>query len=136
MILLGIAAVIYGIYQIYSGILKKKFYEKLEKGYISEYNKTVGVVICDAYDADESTKLNKAVTPIVEYEVDGEKYEASNSILKTGAELPVGTKMYVWYKKDKPEKSVLGSNLNVMYDLYFTGSAFIVFGLIFILMFI
>ena len=45
------------------------------------------------------------------YEVNGEKYETLNRILETGAELPVGTKVYVWYKKDNPNQAILGTEL-------------------------
>lgn len=134
MIFVGIILIVSGILCLYKSMLHKEFYEKVQNGKLSEYQKTIGVVICDAYHISDVTEINKPVTPIVEYEVKGEKYEAQNPTLETGAELPVGTKVYVWYKKDNPKISILGTELDSYFSKKLSGFVLIAFGLIFVLL--
>ena len=115
-LLVGIILIIIGIFFLYKGSLRKSFYKKLADGKISEYKKTTGIVICDAYHVNDTSEPVKNVTPIVEYEVKGEKYETQNSLLKSDGEVPVGTKMCVWYKVSKPNIAILGSDI---YNYYF-----------------
>lgn len=131
MLVIGLILIAIGILCLYKSSLTKYFYKNIENGKNQEYKKTVGVVICDAYSSSD-TELNKPVTPIVEYEVNGEKYETQNPILEIGAELPVGTKVYVWYKKNNPKVSVLGTELESHSFKSMLGILLIGFGIIFI----
>ena len=133
-LILGIILVVFGIRHLYKGSLLKGFYDNIRDAKISEYKKVTGIVICDAYYASDSAEVVKPVTPIVEYEVNGEKYEAQNPILKTGAELPVGTKVCVWYKKDNPKNAILGNELDNYFSVKLFGFSMIAFGIIFILL--
>lgn len=113
MIILGILFIVVGIFMILKRNDKNRLFDKLLKGKAPEYEETVGTVICDAYetrttDDGPSTRL---ITPIVEYEVNGEKYEGQNEQLSPNGELPVGLKMKVWYRKDNPRMYVLQSEI-------------------------
>ena len=130
-LILGIIFVIVSFILFYKSIRLKHFNKNIENN--KDFNRTIGTVICDAYHISSATKINKPVTPIVEYEVNGEKYEAMNTNLETGAELPVGTKVVVWYRKDNPKISVLGSDL-ANYGIYILIGVFLlIFGSMFIL---
>ena len=131
---LGIILVIIGVILLYKSSVLKDFYNNVRLGKVSEYKKVTGVVICDAYYARDSAETVKPVTPIVEYEINGEKYEAQNSILKTGAELPVGTKVCVWYKKDNPRNAILGTELDNYFAVRLFGFSITAFGILFILL--
>ena len=135
-LILSIILICFGIRTLYKSSLAKKFYDNVKEEKISEFKKVTGVVICDAYNLIDSTDFAKPVTPIVEYEVNGKKYEAQNSILKTGAELPVGTKVCVWYKKDNPKFAILGTELKNYYSIRLFGIIMITFGILFILVYI
>lgn len=89
----------------------------------------------DAYLIQSASDLIKPVTPIVEYEVKGETYETMNPILETGAELPVGTKVYVWYKKDNPKQAILGTELESHSSSKFLGMLLIAFGIMLLLLY-
>jgi hypothetical protein len=131
LLIIGIFFVIAAFILFSKSIRLKHFNKNIENN--KDFNRTIGTVICDAYHINEATKINKAVTPIVEYEVNGEKYEAANSVLETGAELPVGVKVVVWYKKHNPKIAVLGSDL-ANYSIYILIGVFLlIFGSMFIL---
>lgn len=134
-LIFSIIGIMIGIYLMIKSNSLKDFYEKLEKGKVSEYKKIIGTVICDAYDVENSAEIpsRRPVTPIVEYIVDGEKYETMNRILQTGAELPVGTRMYVWYKKDDPKQAILGTELKSFSFEKLFGAFLICFGTMFLL---
>lgn len=132
--IIGIVLILVGILFIKKGLSLKKFYGDLEDGKKSDYKKIIGTVICNAYSIDDATEVLKSVTPIVEYEVNGQKYETQNRVLETGAELPVGTKIYLWYKKDNPKQAILGLELNSVYFERRMGSFLIVIGIIFVMM--
>lgn len=132
-LILGIILVIFGVRNLYKSSLLKSFYDNVREGKRNEYKKITGIVICDACYASDLADLTKPVTPIVEYEVNGEKYEAQNPILKTGAELPVGTRVCVWYKKDNPREAVLGIELESYFSARLFGFSMIAFGLLFTL---
>ena len=133
-LILGIILVVFGVRHLYKGSLLKNFYDNVRGGKISEYKKVTGIVICDACYASDLTDLTKPVTPIVEYEVNGEKYETQNPILRTGAELPVGTRVCVWYKKDNPSSAILGTELDNYFSVRLFGFSMIAFGILFILL--
>ncbi len=130
---LVIIMIMIGIYFIIRANSLKNFYEKIKDGNISEYKKTVGIVVCDAYSIDDEKKVTKLVTPIVEYTVNGEKYETMNRVLETGAELPVGTRLYVWYKKEDPKQAILGTELESSSFEKLAGVLLIWFGIVFLL---
>jgi len=132
-LILGIILIIFGIRNLYKSSLLKKFYDKVRGGKINEYQKTTGIVICDAYYLSDSTEPMKPVTPIVEYEVNGEKYETQNPILETNAELPVGTRMCVWYRKDNPSQAILGTELESHFSVKLFGFSMIAFGVLLVL---
>lgn len=129
----GIILVIIGIYFLYLSSSRRKFYKNVENGNLNDYKKIIGTVICDAYYLEDSTEIIKSVTPIVEYEVDGKTYETQNSVLEVGAELPVGTKVYVWYKKDDPKNAVLGTKLGDFSFFEIFGVFLIAIGLVLVL---
>lgn len=133
MLIVGVILIIIGFISLYKGKLSKQFYQKIKNGKIKDYKKIVGTVICDAYSIDSATDLIKPVTPIVEYKVNGETYETTNPILETGAELPVGTKVYVWYKKDNPKQAILGTELESHSFSKLLGILLIAFGIIFLI---
>ena len=133
MLIIGIVLIIIGFISLYKSRLSKKFYQNIKDGKMSEYKRIVGTVICDAYSIQSASDLIKPVTPIVEYEVNGETYETMNPILETGAELPVGTKVYVWYKKGNPKQAILGTELESHSSSKFLGILLIVFGIMFII---
>ena len=132
MLIIGMILNIIGILCLYKSSLTKDFYKKIKNGTNKEYKKTIGVVICEAYEISSVAEINKMVTPIVEYEVEGEIYEAQNPVLKIGGELPVGTKVYVWYKKNNPKIAVLGTELESYKYKKMIGILLIVFGIMFI----
>ena len=132
-LVLGIILIVIGIRKLYKSSLLREFYNTFKEGKRFEYKKIVGTVIAAGCYAEDLLEINKPSTPIVEYEVNGEKYEAQNPILETGAELPVGTKMYVWYKKDDPRIAVLSTELESYLTTRFIGITLIGFGLLFIL---
>lgn len=134
MLILGIVLLLSGITFLYRSRLSKKFYTNLKDGKIHDYEKVVGTVICDAYASDSRSNLAKPVTPIVEYIVNGEHYETQNAILETGAELPVGTKMYVWYQKENPSQAVLGTELENHSLQAMFGMLMLAFGVILVLL--
>lgn len=134
LLILGIILVIIGVRLLYKGSLLKDFYNNVRNGKISEYKRTTGIVICDAYDIEDAAETVKKVTPIVEYEVNGEKYETQNPVLKTGAELPVGTKMCVWYRKDDPRKAILSTELDNYFAVRLFGLSITAFGIMIILL--
>lgn len=133
-LILGIILVVFGVRHLYKGSLLKNFYDNVRGEKISEYKKVTGIVICDACYASDLTDLTKPVTPIVEYEVNGEKYETQNPILRTGAELPVGTRVCVWYKKNNPSSAILGAELDNYFSVRLFGFSMIAFGILFILL--
>lgn len=131
-LIIGNIMVIAGIYFIIKSNAAKKFYREIKNNdNIAEYKKTVGTVICDAYMPGEKDTTIKAVTPIVEYIVDGEKYETMNRTLENGAELPVGTKMFVWYKKNRPNEAILGTELESATAEKIFGTILILLGIVF-----
>ena len=132
MLIIGIVLIIIGFASLYKGRLSKEFYQNIKDGKMTEYKRIVGTVICDAYSIQSASDLIKPVTPIVEYEVNGETYETMNPILETGAELPVGTKVYVWYKKDNPKQAILGTELESHSSSKFLGMLLIAFGIMFL----
>lgn len=134
MLIVGIILIITGFVSLYKGRMSKIFYQNIKAGKIKEYKKIIGTVICDAYDIESVSDLIRPVTPIVEYEVNGETYETMNPILETGAELPVGTKVYVWYKKDNPKKAILGTALENHLSRKLLGIILIAFGIIFVIL--
>lgn len=131
-LIMGILLIIFGILSFCKSHLRKNFYKKIKNNEIAGYKKTTGVVICDAYDITDVDEVAKPVTPIVEYEVNGEKYETQNPTLETGAELPVGTKVQVWYKKDNPIDSILGTELESHSFYTILGVLLVFFGLLFV----
>lgn len=131
-LIIGTILIVIGITSLYRSILSREFYRKLKDGHLKEYKKITGTVICDAYYAGD-TDVIKPVTPIVEYEVNGKKYEAQNAILEVGAELPIGTKVYVWYKKDNPNQAILGTELESHLSRKILGITMLFFGIILIL---
>ena len=133
-LILGIILIIIGVRLLYKSSLLKDFYNNVRNGKISEYKRTTGIVICDAYDVEDATEAVKKVTPIVEYKVNGETYETQNPVLKTGAELPVGTKMCVWYRKDDPRNAVLSTELDHYFDVRFFGFIIMAFGIMIFLL--
>lgn len=132
-LILGIILVIVGIRFLYKSSLLRNFYNSVKDGKRSEYKKITGTVICAACMADDMLKVSKPTTPIVEYEVNGEKYEAQNPILETGAELPVGTRVCVWYRKNNPRDAVLGTELESYFAVRLFGIVFMAFGVLFIM---
>lgn len=132
MLIIGIVLIIIGFTSLYKGRLSKEFYQNIKDGKMTEYKRIIGTVICDAYSIRSATDVIKPVTPIVEYEVNGETYETMNPILETGAELPVGTKVYVWYKKDNPKQAILGTELESHSSSKFLGMLLIAFGIMFL----
>ena len=133
-IFIGVLLIILGILFIIGSSEFLKFYKKLKNGKLSNYSKVVGVVICDAYSVHNSGELIKPVTPIVEYEVAGKKYEAMNSVLENDAELPVGTKVYVWYDKNNPAKYILGTETSNYLNYKLVGITMIFFGVLLVLL--
>lgn len=133
-LIIGIILIIFGILSLHKSSLTKKFYNSIKSGEKKEYKKTLGTVICDAYCISDATEIAKAVTPIVEYEVNGEKYETQNPILETGAELPVGTKVYVWYKKSDPKVAILGTQLGSHSFTKILGILLIFFGIMLVIL--
>lgn len=132
MLIVGVVLIIIGFTSLYKGRLSKEFYQNIKDGKMTDYKKIIGTVICDAYAIESASDLIKPVTPIVEYEVNGETYETGNPILETGAELPVGTKVYVWYKKDNPKQAILGTELESHSSSKMLGILLIAFGIMFI----
>lgn len=132
MLIIGIVLIIVGFTSLYKGRLSKEFYQNIKDGKMTQYKRIIGTVICDAYSIQSASDLIKPVTPIVEYEVNGETYETMNPILETGAELPVGTKVYVWYKKDDPKQAILGTELESHSSSKFLGILLIAFGIMFL----
>ena len=117
--------------------LKANSFKKFKNALVSEdkkdFKKTVGTVICNAYHISDAAELNKPVTPIVAYEVNGNKYEAQKATLSNDAELPVGTKIYLWYKKSDPNVAILGIDLDKDFKNKFLATALLVFGILFII---
>ncbi len=121
LVVLGMLCILMGIFFLYKAKRWNSLYTALEKGNLKEFEKTIGTVICDAYKyttieehrqgGKRNRKKVKVVTPIVEYEVNGTTYEAQNRELQAEGELPVGTQMYVWYKIDKPNEAILGTQI-------------------------
>lgn len=132
MLIIGIVLILIGFISLYKGRLSKEFYQNIKDGKMTQYKRIIGTVICDAYSIQSASDLIKPVTPIVEYEVNGETYETMNPILETGAELPVGTKVYVWYKKGDPKQAILGTELESHSSSKFLGLLLIAFGIMFI----
>ena len=133
MMILGIILIIIGVGILIKGILRNNLYKELKSDKKKEYIKTTGTVICDAYPINEAANLNKGITPIVSYKVNGEEYEAQNRILETSGELPVGTKVIVWYKKDNPKEAILGTSLNDNFFEKNIGVFIIAIGILFII---
>lgn len=119
MIFLGIMFMVVGIFMFLKSNDKNKLFDKLEKGKLEGYEETIGTVICDAYRMSEGADNEfyyRMITPIVEYEVNGEKYEGQNEQLSHNGELPVGVKMRVWYRKDNPRDYILQTELRSYSD--------------------
>ena len=133
MLVMGIVSIVGSILLYVKCITTRISNKRIIKGQTGNFIKTTGVVICDAYDSHDATDINKPVTPIVEYEVNGEKYEAANSVLETGAELPVGYKVTVWYKKDNPKIAVLATDLANYYTYLFVATSLLIIGVMFLL---
>ena len=91
---------------------KRKIYKLIKEGNLHNYKKTIGVVTCCAFDPINSADIYWPVTPIVEYEVNGEKYEVRRNSYNIGYEEEVGTKMTVWYNEKDPFVSVLDVDLH------------------------
>lgn len=108
-IVLGMLLMSLGINLILKGNKENNFYNRLENGEFKEYIKVKGTVIGnvayyeDSYPDGTLKPGGAPVSPLVEYEVNGEKYEATNKNLSTGAELPEGTEVWVWYNKNNPK---------------------------------
>lgn len=135
MIVLGILFIIAGIFMLLKRNDKNKLYNRLKNGKADDYEETIGTVICDAYKMSEGAdgdSFYKMITPIVEYEVNGEKYEGQNEQLSPNGELPVGTKMKVWYRKDNPQDYVLQTELRSYNNWIFYGIICIAVGCIII----
>lgn len=108
-IILGILLIFLGICLIKKSNTENNFYKRIEKGEFEEYIKVKGIVTGNVayYEdsfSDGTLKPGGApVSPVVEYEIDGEKYETTNKNLSTGAELPEGTEVWIWYNKNNPK---------------------------------
>jgi len=133
-LILGIVLLIAGIVYVYRARISKEFYIHFKNEKIQDFQKAVGTVIGDAYPADYESKIPKPVTPIVEYMVYSEKYETQNPVLEMNAELPVGTRVYVWYKKDNPSQAILGAEVESHSFQVMFGMLMIAFGVIFLLL--
>jgi len=118
-LVIGIFFVIIGIIMICIDLYTQKKYREIKKGKSDDYAETIGKVICNAYaktyvrTAFGNPKDFKVVTPIVEYYVNGEKYEGQNDKLTTNGEIPEGTGVKVWYKKEKPEECILETQIDI-----------------------
>lgn len=134
--ILGPLVILEGRKFIRKGKKENKFYKKLENGEFLEYNKVLGIVTGNATyheDAFSNGALKPGgspVTPIVEYEVNGEKYETINNGLSTGADLPMGTKMWVWYDKNNPKIAHLEFDRSSSSTRYILGTILILVGIV------
>ena len=134
MLIVGLILIISGFIHFYKNRLTKKFYQNIKNKKTNDYVKVTGTVVCCAYSTTSSSFHSRPTTPIVEYEVDGEIYEIQNSVLKTGNILPVGAKVYVWYKKNEPKQAILDTELDGYYSTEMFGVIMIFFGIIAILL--
>lgn len=129
----GLIFIILGLVALYKNIDYKLTYRKIKNS--KDYEKTIGTVICNAYSTTNINQINnRPTTPIVEFEVNGIKYETINRTLINGNQLPEGTKVYLWYKKDNPNEALLAtdcSNNSLVLTLIGVGCIFA--GLLFIL---
>ena len=132
LVVVGILFIVFGFIIILRGYSKNNYIRKIQNS--KNYEKTIGTVVCDAYHMHDSTEQMRAVTPIVEYQVNGETYETCNSQFNTYGELPVDTKVYLWYNKNNPTEAVLGTELksNLFYNIF--GIYFILSGICFIIL--
>ena len=107
MLLLSVLSILFSIYAFYKASISIKKMKYIK----NNYKKTIGTVICNAYGIYDSTKVIKAVTPIVEYEVNGQTYEVQNEVLSSDAELKVGTKIYIYYNEKFPTMARISTDL-------------------------
>lgn len=130
-LVIGVVLVFVGIRNIYLSVIKKIQYMNIEKGINKEYEKTIGKVICCVYSMNSDRHDDSS--PVVEYEVNGETYETMNKQLHSGGELPIGTKMWLWYKKDNPRDAILGIELGNWLTIKTTGILLILIGILLII---
>lgn len=129
-IIMTILLICGGLYLILGRHRIVKFHKRLENNQESEWENTIGHVVDTAYTytvPDSSTDISlpfKVITPIVEYEVNGKKYEGQNDRLATsnvkGASLPIGTEVKVYYSKNEPQKCVLKTYIDIEKKSYRT----------------
>lgn len=105
----GLLFIILGLIALFKNFQYKILFIKIKNS--RNYEKTIGTVICNAYSNSDLNTLERSITPIVEFEVEGVKYEAVNRSVGTHNELPEGTKLYLWYKKDDPNDAWLPTDV-------------------------
>lgn len=132
-IIICIIVLAFGIYMLIKGSIRMQLNNLLDKSGIESYNEITGTVVSDAYLKGESKEL---VTPIVEYKVGNKIYEAQNRVLSLGAELPVGTKVNVWYSKSNPSNVVLGSEINNPRPYRLFGIVLVVYSVLLLMLFL
>lgn len=127
-LILGVILILVGVIVFLVAIRKDsldKLIDDLENGNNNDYVKTIGKVICYGYKwlstngtgtGEEYSTESIFKTPIVEYEVDGEVYEKSGT--NNHEELPVGTRITLWYLREDPKESVLGIDLKKSNPIY------------------
>ena len=136
-ILIGLVFIFGGFYMILAKYNVVKFYKRLEYNQESEWENTTGRVVDTAYRyvgssfADDNDPATKVMTPIVEYEVNGKKYEGQNDGLASsnvkGASLSIGTEVKVYYLKKEPQKCILKTYIDMTKKSY---GKWVLFGII------
>lgn len=132
-IIICVIILMFGIYMLIKGSIRMQINNLLDKSGIESYNETMGTVVSDAYLKGEPKEL---VTPIVEYKVGNKTYEAQNRTLSLDAELPIGTKVNVWYSEDNPSNAVLGSEINNPRPYRLFGIVLVVYSILLLMLFI
>jgi hypothetical protein len=96
---------------------KLKSYQRIQYETGEYYETTIGQVISTEYTTkNDNTQTSTLMTPVVEYKVNGTKYIGKNARLssnKKEADLPIGTKVKVYYSKTNPQECILQTYLDM-----------------------
>jgi hypothetical protein len=122
---------------------KVKFYQRVQYEIGKYWETTVGQVISTEYNQQQSTNSQQPstlMTPVVEYKVNGKKYIGKNARLssnKKEADLPIGTKVKVYYSKTDPQECILQTYLDMeigdFLEAIVLGAPLVFLGILFLL---
>ena len=142
MIMMGVMFIVAGAYMLYKSTSRNRLYKELKVNKLAEYKKTTGKVIANAFELGRKAYNTNSMgpnsrytyyTPVVEYEVDGIKYESRNEQLSKRGKIPVGTEVKVYYKKDDPRMCVLETEMG-QYKSHWIEIVLFIVGIIVIIM--